>query len=315
MTLVPNEDQDDPSVGNTKTPSTVGEFSDTDNNRSDKMHLSFQQAMEKSCDCKKMEGNPSVNPSYIYAIGRIQARFPDPSIEKEFRQATGRTETAGQTDPEALRSVLSARSNRYLAREMCWILTIEGMETYILRPHDAVDLDLFVESLRNSPRPTDMDVIVGIRGPIAPPEICNGLTVPIVIIDQVYSFDRDVLVKSIPRPEKTPAKQFTATAEELLDRIMQMADNVGATDEHRALNYLAVRYNAIYANAVEMHGRDFSLTAIEVRPSRLSGTYKILDVIFSYTNRNTTVVEKYFTRVAVAKYPHLVSPLSPYYDR
>jgi PatG Domain len=290
---------------------------DTNSNIIEK-NLSLQQTMEKPCGCKKMEGDPTslMNPSYVYAIGIIQPRFPNPSIEKEFRQATGRTETAGQTDAEALRSVLSARNNRYLAREMCWTLTIEGIETYILRPRDSVDLELLVESLRTSPRPTDMDVIVGIRGPIATPEVCNGLMVPIVILDQVYSFDRDALVKSIPRPEKIAAKGFTATAEELLDRIMQMADNVGATDEHRALNYLAVRYNAIYANAAEMHGRDFSLTAIEVRPSRLSGVRKIVDVIFSYTNRNTSVVEKYFIRVAVEyKYPSLVSPLSPYYDR
>ena len=32
---------------------------------------------------------------------------------------------------------------------------------------------------------------------------------------------------------------------------MQMTDNAGATDEHRALNYLAMRYPAIYAKAAE----------------------------------------------------------------
>ncbi len=70
--------------------------------------------------------------------------------------------------------------------------------------------------------------------------------VPIVVFDQIYSFDRDALIKAIPKPEKTSAKEFAPAAEELFDRIMQMADNAGATDEHRALNYLAVRYQAIY---------------------------------------------------------------------
>jgi len=65
--------------------------------------------------------------------------------------------------------------------------------------------------------------------------------VPIVAFDQIYSFDRDSLIKSIPRPEKTPAKEFAPAAEELFDRLMQMTDNAGATGEHRALNYLAVR--------------------------------------------------------------------------
>jgi hypothetical protein len=37
----------------------------------------------------------------VYAIGRIEARFPRLSVEKEFAQATGRAETAGQTDQQA----------------------------------------------------------------------------------------------------------------------------------------------------------------------------------------------------------------------
>ena len=64
-------------------------------------------------------------------------------------------------------------------------------------------------------------------------------------IYQVYSFGRDALIKAIPRPEKMTEKQFEAAAGEVLDRILQMTDNAGATDEHRALNYLAMRYPGI----------------------------------------------------------------------
>jgi PatG C-terminal len=39
-------------------------------------------------------------------------------------------------------------------------------------------------------------------------------------------------------------------------------------------------------------------------------------VIFSYTNRNTDVVDKWFVRVDVTdEFPFLVTRLSPYYDR
>jgi hypothetical protein len=146
--------------------------------------------------------------------------------------------------------------------------------------------------------------------------MCNGLMVPIVVFDQLYSFDRDSLIKAIPRPEKTPAKEFAAAAEELFDRIMQMTDNAGATDEHRALNYLAVRYSAIYTKAAEEFAANASLTAVEVRSSPLSGARKVVDVIFSYTNRNTDVVEKFFVRVDVTEeFPFLVMKMSPYYDR
>jgi hypothetical protein len=87
-------------------------------------------------------------------------------------------------------------------------------------------------------------------------------------------------------------------------------------DEHRALNYLAVRYPAIYATAANAFARDSSLTAVDVSISPLSGTRKIMEVIFSYTNRNTDVTEKFFVRVDVTEeFPFLVTKMSPYYDR
>jgi hypothetical protein len=266
--------------------------------------------------CGVAPANNTVAPaSFVYAIGRIEPRFPRPSVEKEFAQATGRAETAGLTDRQAVQKVLSQRQNRYLARQLCWVMTIEGLETYILSPRDPGDLDLLMETLRPSPSPIDLDCVIGIRGPIAPPEMCNGLMLPIVAYDQIYSFDRDVLIKAIPKPEKTPAKEFASAAEELFDRIMQMTDNAGATDEHRALNYLAVRYQAIYANAADAFARNASLTGVEVAPSPLSGTRKVVEVIFSYTNRATDVIDKFFVRVDVTEeFPYLVTKLSPYFD-
>jgi hypothetical protein len=254
--------------------------------------------------------------AYIYALGRIEPRFPRLSVEKEYAQATGRAETAGLTDRQALQAVLSQPENRYLARQLCYILTIEGLDTYILQPGDPADLQTLIESLRPTPQPGDVDVVVGRRGPIAPPEFCNGLAVPIVIFDQIYSFDREAFIKSIPRPEKISAKEFGPAAEELFDRIIQIADNAGAIDADRAVNYLALRYPAIYARAAESFAANSSLTALEVRPSPLTGTRKIVEVIFSYSNRGTDVTEKFFVRVDVTEeFPFLHTKLSSYYDR
>jgi cyclic patellamide precursor peptide PatG len=255
-------------------------------------------------------------PSFILALGRVEPRFPSIGVEKELAQAVGRSDTTGQTDRRAFHSALSQRSNRYLARQLCWVLTIEGLETYVLVPRDPADLDLLLETIRPDPRSTDMDMIVGVRGPLAPPQMCNGLTVPVVVVDQIYSFDRDSLVGAIPRPEALSAEDFQPVAGELFDRILQLADNAGALDEHRALNYLAVRYPPIYAKAAESFGRSFSLAGVEVRLSRLSGTRKIMDVIFSYSHRQSDVTEKYFVRVDVTEeFPFLVTKLSPFYDR
>ncbi len=254
-------------------------------------------------------------PAYVFAIGRIEARFPSLGVEREFAQATGRAETAGRTDRQAFHAVLSQRQNRYLARQLCWVLTIEGLETYILVPGDPADLDLLLEAIRAEPQRNDLDVVVGIRGGMASPQQCNGLQAPIVVVDQVWSFDRNALISAIPRPEHMAAEQFEPAAGELFDRIMLMADNAGATDEHRALNYLAVRYPNIYAQTTDLFGRNFSLTGVEVRPSRLSGVRNVVDVIFSYTNRQTDVMDRYFVRVDVTEeFPFLVTKLSPFYE-
>jgi hypothetical protein len=112
------------------------------------------------------------------------------------------------------------------------------------------------------------------------------------------------------------AKDFTAAASELFSRVMLMTDNAGATDEHRALNYLALRYPAIYAKTADCHSRDFSLTDVETRQPNLGATRSLVDVIFTYTSRSTDFIDKYFVRVNVSEeFPFLVQKLTPYYNR
>ena len=68
--------------------------------------------------------------------------------------------------------------------------------------------------------------------------------IPIVIFDQIHTFSRTAL---------------------------------------SALNHLAVRYPATYAKAAEELAGNVSLTPVEVRPSPLSSTPRIVACIFSYT--------------------------------
>jgi hypothetical protein len=272
--------------------------------------------LAQSCPtCSSPLPGPDVQPSFVYAIGRIEPRYPRPSVEKEFAQVAGRSETTNLTDGQTLSKILQERKNRYLLRQLCWVLSIGNLETYLLLPRDPVDFDLLVESLRSTPRPTDLDVVIGLKGPIAKQEMCNGLMIPILFFDQIYSFDREALIGALPRPQKR-SKEFGPAAEELLDRLMQVTDNAGATDDHRALNYLAVRYSGIYTMVADQFSRNSSLSDVEVRAAPLSGARRVVDVIFSFTNRTTDVVAKFSVRVDVSEeFPFLISKLSPYYDR
>ena len=107
---------------------------------------------------------------------------------------------------------------------------------------------------------------LGVRGPIATPEMCNGLMVPVSRSTRSTHSTARRLSRPSRGPEKIAPKTFEPAAREVFDRMMHMADNAGAMDEHRALNYLAMRYPGIYARAAEAFGRDFSLTGVEVRP-------------------------------------------------
>lgn len=256
-------------------------------------------------------------PRCVYAIGQVLARYPNLSIEKEMAQAAGRSDTAGLTDPQVLHTVLSKPENRYLAKEICWVLTIGGCESYILHASDPGDLNLLIETLRPNPSPTDLDVVIGLMGPVAEPQWCNSLLVPIVNIKQVYSFKREELIKAIPKPDKISAKEFAPMAEELLDRILQIVGNAGLTADHRALNYLAVRYPGFYTAVGTAFNNNQSLTSVEVRPSPLGGgTRIVVDCILAFTDRTTDVISKQFVTVDVTHcFPFLMRKLSPYFDR
>lgn len=272
-----------------------------------------QACADGSCATEAAEGGEQANNyPFVYAIGKIEIRFPSLGVEKEFVQASGRIDAAGLTDQQTLHSVLTRAQNRYLVRQVCWVLTIEGLDTYLLQPRESADFDLLLEAVRANPGRSDIDVVVGVRGPIAPPSMCNGLTVPIVGFSQIYSFDRDSFIKAVPLPQGIKPAAFVPAVGELFDRLLKVADNAGATDEHRAMNYLATRYPAVYNLAADRFSAGYGLVSIETSPSRLSGTRRMVNVSFVFVHRQTNVPDRYSVRVDVTEeFPFLSSTLTP----
>src|SRR5881394_584642 len=92
----------------------------------------------------------NVPASYVYAIGRLRPAFPSASVEQEFYQAVTRpaqSDGAGHVPDDALAySILSLGQNLYIAREICWVLQIDGadqvgfVDAYVVLPRTYVEL-------------------------------------------------------------------------------------------------------------------------------------------------------------------------------
>jgi hypothetical protein len=269
-----------------------------------------------ACSCE----SPDAAQSYVYAIGSLRAEFPSESLRKEFQQAAANLDTA-VPDQDLVYTVLSQGQYLYIAREICWVLRIDGdVDSYICRPRTYVELDAFVQSIKPpfTAGERSYTVVIGPRGPLAGPEACNGQPLPIVVCNEIYYFTTLAFVEAIAKATKVDPALVRSTFEELLS----LTDNAGNTDEDRALNYVLLRYPGVYTLATTMLDPGLpplgasSLRGVTARLARVQGTRRIVDVIFQYEQRETGELTDWFTRVDVTgQFPFLVSKLSRYYPR
>jgi hypothetical protein len=112
----------------------------------------------------------------------------------------------------------------------------------------------------------------------------------------------------------------------MFTEMLKVADNAGETDEHRAINYLILRYPQVYKMASDMLQLDsgrvepgaasmaHTLMGVEARPANVQGVRRIIDVIFRYRNRTTGEIIYSSCSVDVTgQFPFLVRPMSRYY--
>jgi hypothetical protein len=254
--------------------------------------------------------------SFVYAIGRLELRFPSLAIEKELAQAIGKAGTANLTDREAMHAVLSRPEHFYLVRQLCWVLTIKSTDAYLVVPRDPEDTRMLLGALRPNPRAGDIDVVVGWIGPLGGGRACNGVQLPTLTLAQLYSFDIDEFVHHLPKPEQISDQTFAATVQEVIQRICQLSENLGYRDDHRVLNYLVTRDPLLYKTVADRHVQNSSLATVKVNVSPLSGARNVMDAVLEFRNRATDVLDKVSAQVDVTEvFPFLISKWGPYTDR
>jgi len=271
----------------------------------------------QECDCDNGNTAPAPPPTPIYSLGKIRAAFPNTSLEKEFDAAAQAIGAQGPRD-QLFYQVLSQGENIDIARNICFIFQIDSIDTYILKPRDYVELAQFITALDVSLE-TPLDGIIGIKGPLAPPEMCNGLQLPMVVVNKSFITNKSEFVGAIA----SAAGVSEGLAQSVLEMILGLTDNTGATDEYRAINYLAVKYLEIYQITAQMLAPEqtpggfqgvYYLVGVTAQLANVQGTRRIVNVIFQYRQRDTSQSAYWFTTVDVTGlYPFLVSQFAPYY--
>lgn len=287
------------------------------------------------CNCRNAESSPT---NFVYVLGTLDVHFPDQSISDEM-QNVARTigvrkhidepkkhkkDCMDQGQNEEVRSwcyrVLSdpdhGRQARYVARQLCWILRVEGQPAYYITLRDLHDLDDLITCL-GEPKGGDLCLLVG-SSSLIPVEACPGVTAPTLLVDYLCSFDQRNLLKGF---DTSTPKPGAPTSKELFAKFVQSADNFGDTDELRALNYLAVRYAPLYDLCRDMlhdptPGSNYVLHSFKVVRSRLWGEKRIVDPVFAFRDTVTGDIRKYFVRVDVSHlFPMIANDIAEYFDR
>jgi hypothetical protein len=278
---------------------------------------------------------------FVYVLGSVDIRFPDQSISEELAIEVARIARRQQADEhgkkeieqggnEDLRSwysrVLSAPSARYVARQVSWVLEVEGQPAYYLSLRDAHDLNDLIACLGHAAN--DLDLFVG-ESSVTPVETCPGIVAPVLTVDHMRWIDQRELVEWFEAGSKAPSQKAPGKKAahepnpepqrpmDLFNILVQSADNFGDTDAWRALNYLASNYRGLYERCIEMARDGYALDSVKVAVSRLWRPEKrIVDPVFAFRHWKTGVEKRQFVRVDVTYlFPIIVNGIADYVNR
>jgi hypothetical protein len=270
-----------------------------------------------------LAGDPSRLSGFVYAIGTVEADYPNVAIEREMQILA---EHLGVDPPERdliskptedrrwQHAVLSKdrKLTRYIARQLRWRLTIEDFPIFLLHPSDPGAYDDLIDALnrpryaeperpagkraaketnkeatRDTARPpancADLDVVIGVTGPQTPEGI-------VVVMDQLFQVAPNQL------------------APNGLAYLQQFSDNRGLTDGERARNFLAARYTPPLPQI-----DDYELSGMLVEASNLADDNRhILKAIYTFSNATGATVEQFVRVDMTHEFPMIANSSQKY---
>ena len=273
--------------------------------------------------------NLSANASaaYIYAAGNLFPYFPTVGLKEEYDSAVRvlNATTNQKVDPKDYYAVFSHKDShgyevyRYIAEQVSWILKIDNQDVYVLLPSANDELTEFIFTLKrdeNTNLTDDMlSVVIGVQGPMAPRELCEGAPLPMVMCKHIYSFTSETMLKELSKNINTTSTYISNVLNSLLSK-----PNVGASDSDRARNFIAYRYSTIYIDTSSSQPSTPSssedneyLESMEAQPSLASSDRRVIDLIFTYKKIVSGRTNSSFVSVDVTdQFPFLHSDLTVY---
>jgi hypothetical protein len=212
--------------------------------------------------------------------------YPDLGVEKDALMKMRGLDFNGLSKENALQ--LALERNSYLARELCYVLLVQEVETYILVPRFAdVGYPMLVEAAKH-----ELSAVIGTVGPIAGPDACNGLALPILIFDVIYNFDKAAFVAQIPVPEKADQAKFHKAADGLWDQLIAMIGP--GSDTTRALAHVLLSDDSWWRFSLnELVNQNAELKSVVVQLAPATAR-TLVNVRATFLYRDTLIEKSFF---------------------
>jgi hypothetical protein len=276
----------------------------------------------------QVESSPDrLTPSFVpravpvYAYGRVGARFPSLSLEKEFYQSLeivaprGPSSDFNVTDPvdvdilnqelsrtDLLYSVLSKPENIYIARDMVWVFRdLEGVLEYVIVPGSDDEVTRLVNALApgRDGTPASLILIGDMASPSGGP---SSITAPRV---------RLVALRTQLVPAPIGANPGDQT---LFQQVQSLLINPGKKDGDRALNFVLLNHGDFYSTTRSLMqpvrgaqtAYGFNLSQAETSLREINQT-ELVDVIFTFVPEMSGPQIQYYASVNVTSlFPFIV---------
>ncbi|MCG7534158.1 hypothetical protein [Pseudoalteromonas sp. OOF1S-7] len=237
----------------------------------------------------------------IYAIGKIRPSFPALNLEKQYEAAA----QSIKANPDDFHTVfnyqvttdnqpqLTYRPFLYLANQATWVLTINLVDTYVLKPETPTQLDALINTTSQA---QSTYIVNGQMTGFDVPYYSDGTILPLVCVKHLIN-STDITVPTLAdgqpanRPLPLPA----------------LKPSVGLSAKDRAGNYfLSHFYQIVVTNAHTLVLQD--VQAIHVQPLNDESTQQSFEFILTDSDRM-----RYACSIDVTnQYPFVSSRLSPF---